>query len=306
MGTEINPVPDFRHCGIVTECIEHAAKRNPQKIAVTFLDRNLTYAELERRANKLANHLLETGIRKNDSVGIWMERSEQYIVAILGIQKAGGVYVPMDMNHPVDRNRFIIRDSDCRALVTDPGRECPPGIKLPLLTIQEGDGVSENAPDVTLSPEDPLYILYTSGSTGQPKGCLLTHYNVVQLMANGGSFFDFNSRDIWMLLNSFCFDVSVWEMYGALFAGGKLVVVSQEEIYDLSKLTERIIAERPTILNRAPAAFLALAREMLKKDHSYGDHLRYIIFAGDKLEFPHLAEWARRVPIDRTALINMY
>ena len=159
-------------------------------------------------------------------------------------------------------------------------------------------------PEVTPAPADAAYIIYTSGSTGQPKGVLVEHRNVVRLLFNDRLPFQFSGKDVWIQSHSFCFDFSVWEMYGALLRGGRLVIPRREEVRDLARFAAVVRREKVTVLNQTPAAFYGFIGEALQQEHDWGTQLRYVIFGGDRLEPAYLRSWGERFPA--TALINMY
>lgn len=154
------------------------------------------------------------------------------------------------------------------------------------------------------APADAAYIIYTSGSTGKPKGVVVEHGNVVRLLFNDRFQFEFSENDVWIQSHSFCFDFSVWEMYGALLRGGRLVIPRREEVRDVARYARIVKDEGVTVLNQTPAAFYGFIDQALQDDHDWGSHLRYIIFGGDRLEPAYLRRWAERFPM--VPLINMY
>lgn len=155
-----------------------------------------------------------------------------------------------------------------------------------------------------LDPSAAAYLLYTSGSTGTPKGVLVEHRNVVRLLFNDRMPFDFSSRDVWVQSHSFCFDFSVWEMYGALLRGGTLVIPKRDEVRDIARYVTLVKNSGVTVLNQTPAAFYGFIDEALRTDFDWSSSLRYVIFGGDRLEPTYLRRWAERFP--SVALINMY
>ncbi|TNE55038.1 MAG: amino acid adenylation domain-containing protein [Bacteroidetes bacterium] len=166
---------------------------------------------------------------------------------------------------------------------------------------------TDQAPDVRIEADDLLYVIYTSGSTGLPKGCLISHQNVVRLLFNDRLDFDFSEKDTWIMAHSYFFDFSVWEMYGALLYGGKLVLPTREEVRDLGRLLELVRKHRVSVLNQTPLSFQAfITHELEQTDRALAEHLRYVIFGGDKLEPEKLLSWKDKYPLDEIALINMY
>ncbi|HEX8617625.1 MAG TPA: amino acid adenylation domain-containing protein, partial [Thermoanaerobaculia bacterium] len=203
------------------------AASHPEAGALTYDGRTLTYAELDARANQLAHHLRARGVRAETLVGLCVERSADLVIAILGILKAGGAYVPLDPSYPAERLRFTIEDSGLALLVTTSGLELDTDVPR-LFLDRDAEGIARervDAPPVVLHPENAAYVIYTSGSTGRPKGCVVTHANVSRLMRQTESLYAFGDRDVWTLFHSAAFDFSVWEIWGALLYGGRLVVV---------------------------------------------------------------------------------
>ncbi|WP_342332931.1 amino acid adenylation domain-containing protein [Pedobacter sp. FW305-3-2-15-E-R2A2] len=264
-------------------------------IAVVYQDIALSYGELESSSNRLAAYLISTyGIVSEELIGIKLERSEWMIIAILGILKSGGAYVPIDPDYPQERIDYISRDSNCRVIID---------AQLLADFMPLSAGWSEAAPEVEVSPSALAYVIYTSGSTGTPKGSLVTHHNVVRLFRTDQPLFDFGRSDVWTMFHSYCFDFSVWEMYGALLNGGKLIVVSSEVSKDPVLFLEVLRNHQVTVLNQTPSSFYNLMKEELDAV-TIDLGLRYVIFGGESLSPSRLGLWLDRYP--DTSLINMY
>ena len=177
-----------------------------------------------------------------------------------------------------------------------------------LIELSEIDMIREavNPPNRS-KPEAAAYVIYTSGSTGTPKGCLVTHSNVARLMINASDHFDFRAQDVWVTAHSFCFDFSVWETYGALLYGGRVVIARREEVQDVEAFLRLLKRHRVTVLNQTPAAFYNMIEaEFVCREHTLGDHLRYVIFGGDRLDPSRLRRWIEFYDCDDVKLINMY
>jgi amino acid adenylation domain-containing protein/non-ribosomal peptide synthase protein (TIGR01720 family) len=280
--------------------------RHTKRPAVTAGGKTLNYGQVDAAARQLAGQLVQSGVRVGDRVAIWLPRGTDMIVSLLATIMAGGCYVPLDPEYPEERLRFILEDSGARVVVSHSEH------RSPFANVRELciDATMTAPTPVVLpavGPDTPVYIIYTSGSTGKPKGCLISHRNVVRLLTNDRFDFTFGPEDVWVVAHSFCFDFSVWEMYGALTYGGRVVVAPREVVRDVSSFVDLVIAERVTVLNQTPAAFYAFIAEALKRTaHDFSSHLRYVIFGGDRLEARYLSEWADRYGANRPNLINMY
>ncbi|NOU89219.1 amino acid adenylation domain-containing protein [Paenibacillus sp. LMG 31460] len=287
------------------ELFEVQAAKWPDRIAVVCGGDRLTYRELNERANQLGQEMRSLSVLPDDRVGLLVDRSLDMIVGILATLKAGGVYVPLDPDYPQDRLQFMLDDSGARVLLTLPqltGKVPFNGTVLDMSdpALYSGDG--SNLESVN-QPEDMAYIIYTSGTTGQPKGVMIEHRNVVRLMLNDRMKFDFTERDVWTVFHSFCFDFSVWEMYGALLYGGTCVVVPKSVAQNPKEFAQLLRQEGVTVLNQTPTAFYALIHEVLgRQDNDL--QVRYVIFGGEALNPIMLKPWKAKYP--QTQLINMY
>jgi len=305
-------------CNPVT-CIHHwfedQAQRTPDHVAIKYEEQQLSYAELNARANQLSHFLRRRGVKRETLVGLCMERSVEMMVAIIGIMKAGGAYVPLDPAYPAQRLSFILDDTQAPLLLTQDNL-------LPLLPDSDSELIpidsdanrqllSEEAtdnPDAVNQAEDLCYIIYTSGSTGTPKGVLVEHRNVVHLFSATQSLFQFNTNDRWTLFHSYAFDFSVWEMWGALLFGGCLVIVPHWLTRTPGTFYELLCSEKITILNQTPSAFRQLMHaEPLHAAKTTDElKLRWIIFGGEALNPQSLAPWISRHGDNSPQLANMY
>ncbi|HGY55853.1 MAG TPA: amino acid adenylation domain-containing protein [Caldithrix abyssi] len=305
---ETHYTPDF----CVHQIFEQQVEKFADRPALSFDGKNISYKELNERANKLAHYLLKKGVTPDTPVGIYLERSPEVIIAILGILKAGAAYMPMDPLYPVERVSFMIEDADTRLIVTqDSLKNNLPAEKCTLICLDtdrtEIELENSHNPDVPVKPHHLIYIIYTSGSTGKPKGTLLSHYNVRRLFQATDHWFGFNENDVWSLFFSYAFDFSVWEIWGALLYGGRLVIVPQIVSQSPESFYKLITNEKVTVLNQTPSAF----RQLMYAEEQVGNapfktHLRYIVFGGEALELNSLLPWFERHGDEQPRLINMY
>ena len=297
------------------ELFEAQAARDPEAIALVFEPDTrervrLSYGQLNARANQLAHELRRRGVGPDVLVGISIERSLELFVAVLAILKAGGAYVPLDPGYPQERLEFMLHDTRTPLLLTQEslrGRLSMPADRTifldtdwPVIARQP-----QTNPGVTVAADNLAYVIYTSGSTGQPKGVLISHRQITRLFSATESWFHFGPQDVWTLFHSEAFDFSVWEIWGALLYGGRLVIVpylvsrSPEAFYDLLQ------AEQVTVLNQTPSAFRQLTQAVVSRPQS-SLALRYVIFGGEALELQALQPWLDRFGDAQPQLVNMY
>ncbi|HEY9813244.1 MAG TPA: amino acid adenylation domain-containing protein, partial [Candidatus Sericytochromatia bacterium] len=299
-----------------TQCLhqlfEIQAEKTPDALAVVFEDQKLTYKELNQRANQLAQYLQKQGVKPGVLVGICVERSLVMMIGILGILKAGGAYVPIDPAYPSDRVAFILADAQMPVLLTEQQiLEKLPQSSAQVISLDTDWSIiaqeNNQNPINNATADNTAYVIYTSGSTGIPKGVLVTHANVQRLFAATQSWYNFNQQDVWTLFHSFAFDFSVWEIWGALLYGGKLIIVpylvsrSPELFYQL------LCEQKVTVLNQTPSAFRQLIKAESLLEQGYTSlQLRFVIFGGEALELQSLQPWFERHGDSSPQLVNMY
>ena len=293
------------------QLFEQQAARTPSARAVTCEGEELNYAELNARANQLAHRLRALGVGPESLVALCLERGPDLVVGILGILKAGGAYVPCDPEVPAERLAFILADTGAAVLVTQENLLPRLGASATEILCLDRDRALLAAqpasdPQVAVGPENLAYVIYTSGSTGQPKGCCVTHHNASRLFAATEEWFHFDARDVWTLFHSFAFDFSVWEIWGALLYGGRLVVVPQAVCRAPDAFYELLAAERVTVLNQTPSSFLQLIAAEQAEVAPRSLALRYVIFGGEALNLAALRPWFDRHGDQQPRLVNMY
>jgi len=286
---------------------EAQVDRAPDRIACSMNGQSLTYLELERRANRLAHHLRGLGVGPEARVAIHLERSPETVIAILGVLKAGGAYVPLDPEHPAERHRFMIEDSGARVLISRRSMWTgqAPLREAAFVCLDESPAAGpEERPAAVNGPGDLAYVLYTSGSTGVPKGVMVTHYNVVRLFSSTEAWFGFGHEDVWSLFHSFAFDFSVWELWGALAYGGRVVIVPFPVSRSPETMARLLVEEGVTMLSQTPSAFRRLAPAILGARTA--PPLRCVVFGGEALDFSLLRPWFERFGDERPRMVNMY
>ncbi len=303
----------------IHQLFEAQVELTPDAIAVVFEDQQLSYCELNARANQLGHHLHSLGVEPEVLVGICVERSSfgavaltlDMVIGLLGILKAGGAYVPLDPAYPPERLAFILQNAQITVLLTQQHlMENFPEFQTRTICLDTDWGsIAKESQHNFMSEcttDNLAYIIYTSGSTGQPKGVLVNHANVVRLLAATQSWYNFNQQDVFSLFHSIAFDFSVWELWGALLYGGRLVIVpywlsrSPQEFYKF------LLQQQVTVLNQTPSAFRQLiqAEELLECVQQL--NLRLVIFGGEALELQSLKPWFERHGDQSPQLVNMY
>ncbi|AOM05565.1 MULTISPECIES: non-ribosomal peptide synthetase [Bacillus cereus group] len=307
-----NPKLDVPPQVTIHEMFERQAMIYPNAIAVTYEKEKITYKELNERVNQLAHYLQKKGVGPDTLVGLCVERSLEMIVGILGILKAGGAYVPLDPTYPEQRLQYILEDASIQLFVTQESLKelnwLPENVESICLDCDQDEigKESKTLPVSSVGPQNLAYVIYTSGSTGNPKGVMIEHHNVIRLFKSTDCLYQFNEKDTWTLFHSYAFDFSVWEIWGALLYGGKLVVVpywisrSPKDFYQL------LVEEEVTVLNQTPSAFRQLIRVCEQEDKNKNLQLRYVIFGGEELEPIGLLPWFQRYGEKKPQLINMY
>jgi len=290
---------------------EAQVERRPDAPALTFAQQDLSYAELNTRANQLAHHLRALGVGPETLVALCLERSLDLVVGILGILKAGAAYVPCDPEVPAERLAFILADTQAAVLVTQESLLPRLGTPAtPLVCLDRDRAALARQPvsnlDSAVEPHHVAYVIYTSGSTGQPKGVCVTHDNAARLFTATEDWFHFGPQDVWTLFHSFAFDFSVWEIWGALLYGGRLVVVPHLITRAPDGFLDLLAEEKVTVLNQTPSAFRQLVATEGAAPAPRALALRYVIFGGEALDLAALRPWFDRHGDRQPQLINMY
>ncbi|HEX2188170.1 MAG TPA: amino acid adenylation domain-containing protein, partial [Longimicrobiaceae bacterium] len=252
-----------RRAELVHERVAAQAGLTPDAVAVAREGGSLTYAELDLRANRLANHLRRLGVGPEVRVGVCMERSPELVVALLAVLKAGGAYVPLDPGHPPDRLAFVLEDADVAVVLTGggPAERLPAGgarvVHLdrdrPLIAAE-----SPSAPRVEVAPESLAYVIYTSGSTGRPRGVMVPHAALASHMAWMGRVFPLAPDDRVLQKTPVAFDASVWEFWAPLQAGARLVPAAPGAHRDPPALLREVEEEGITVLQVVPTLLRGL------------------------------------------------
>ncbi len=294
----------------IHQLFEAQVEHSPEATAVVYEDQALTYQALNTKANQLAHYLRALGVGPEVRVGICVERSLEMVVGILAILKAGGAYVPIDPVYPKERISYMLEDANPEVVLTQHAllESLPEHAKV-LCLDTEWQSIACRSQRNLLNLTDPqnlAYVIYTSGSTGRPKGVGIAHANVLRLFAATEQEYRLNAEDVWTLFHSSAFDFSVWELWGALLYGGRVVVVP----YWVSRCPESfhqlLRDQRVTVLNQTPSSFYQLDDADAMRNGADGLPLRLVIFGGEALEPGRLRGWFERYGERRPQLVNMY
>jgi|GEM_PF-3738800 len=288
---------------------EATAARHPEKIALCDPGKQLTYAQLNERANQVAHALRKRGVGPESLVALWTDRCMETIIGILGILKAGGAYLPLDAQYPVERTRSIIEDAAVKLVLSvrgvDVGGAAANREVLWLDDVAAFSAEPRQNPEVAVSDASMAYVIYTSGSTGKPKGVVLEHRQVLRLFTQTEAWYGFGPSDVFTLFHSHSFDWSVWEIFAALLYGARLVIVPHAISRSFDDFHRLLIDEKVTVLGQTPTAFRHLLEADGRSPSSDALSLRYIIFGGERLDFSMLEPWFARHG-DAVTLVNMY
>jgi amino acid adenylation domain-containing protein len=287
---------DYPKDKCIHELFEAQVEKTPHAIAVGFGDRQLTYRELDRRANQLAHYLRGCGVGPEKLVAICVDRSLEMAVGLLGILKAAGAYVPLDPEDPRDRLDFVLHDAQMPILITQKHLLKRIPTHYSRLICLDSDWIdislnSETVPVCKTTAENLAYVIYTSGSTGQPKGVMIPHraiYNHVSWMQTA---FSMNETDRVLQHASLCFDASVWEFFVPLSNGARLVLAHQGSHQDLTYLVRLMAEQKVTVLQSVPS----LLQMLLEEDIESCTSLRHVFCGGEVLSCELLDRFSARL-----------
>jgi amino acid adenylation domain-containing protein/thioester reductase-like protein len=295
--------------GSLEQDFAERARHTPAAIAVVAGREHMSYGELDRRASILAGALRAVKVGRDVIVGLLAVPNVDTVTAILAIHRAGGAYLPLDPSHPPERLARVFADSGSRVLVShgDLATWAPSGVTL--IDVRRIDWAELELPRgewPEVAADDLAYVIYTSGTTGRPKGACISHRNLARLFDATERCFDFTADDRWSLFHSFAFDFSVWEMWGALRYGGRMVLVPPEVRRAPDAFWRLLVEEEVTVLSQTPSAFYQLAAAAVQDGVDTRPKLRHVVFGGERLDFDRLRQWMVRFGDSDPVLVNMY
>jgi amino acid adenylation domain-containing protein len=299
-------VPYPRHL-CIHQIFEAQAERTPEAVALVSEPDQLNYRELNERANQVAHALRESGVRAGSLVGVYLERSVEFVISVLAVLKASGVYLPLDRSYPTRRIQFMLKDSAARVIITR-GR-LPKGLDLEGVSVldlsakssrQTNGSVANDRqnPGSVTTAEDPAYVIYTSGSTGQPKGVVVPHRGVVRLVC-GQNYADFAPGQRFLLLASTSFDATTFELWGPILNGATCVIFP-ERLQSFEQLEAVIHRQKVTCLWLTAGLF----NQIIDTMPAVLSSVTHVLTGGEALSVPHVKRARQLLP--QVRLTNGY
>ncbi|MFZ5917840.1 MAG: amino acid adenylation domain-containing protein, partial [Chloroflexota bacterium] len=293
------------------QLFEASAQKTPDAQALVWRDQSLTFAELNRRANRVAHYLLKLGVGPETLVGLCVDRSLEMVIGLLGILKAGGAYLPLDPAYPQDRLTFMVQDSGVRVLLTQESLAAilpTQGLQVvcldadwPFITL-----ASQENPASCVDGENAAYIIYTSGSTGKPKGVIVPHRAVVNHNRAMADLFQLSPVDRVLQFSTINFDAALEEMFPAWWAGATVVLRADDMLTAGTDLLRLIKEQRLTVLDLPTAYWHEWVVEMSLLNKALPESLRLVIVGGEKVSTEKLVTWQGLQGADRVAWFNTY
>lgn len=311
----INPVMDDWHDKTILQLFHQQVENSPEAIAICDAKERISYAALNDLANNLAITLIANHVMSNDLIALFLPRGIEQIAVMLAIMKCGAAYLPIDIEHASERFTTILKESNPALVITNEAGEkqllsqrIPCFIlNQPVLYADPEKQTIDFSADRAVSMDSLAYVIYTSGSSGTPKGVKISHRNLVSLFKATQPLFLFSADDVWTAFHSFAFDFSVWEIWGALAFGGRLVIVPSMIARQPEDFLQLLLKEKITILNQTPSAFYSLMRASEKHpDQLARLNVRFLIFGGEALDIDKVCQFATKMQMNHTQYINMY
>jgi amino acid adenylation domain-containing protein len=296
---------------LAPQLFEQRVRAHPDRVAAVCGDRSLTYGQLNARANRLARALLARGLGREAVVAVVAERNLDWLVAVLGIFKAGGAYLPVEPHFPADRIAMMLARAECRLVLTEPGSTAtldPALESMPevgKLHIQAGYGEDYADSDLGLpiTPDQLAYIFFTSGSTGEPKGAMCEHAGLLNHLFAKIDDLGIGAGQVVAQTAPQCFDISLWQLLSALVVGGQTLIIEQDVILDVQRFVDKIIDGGVSVLQVVPS-YLEVVLSYLERDPRPLPDLRYVSVTGEALKRELTQRWFASQP--RIKLVNAY
>ncbi|HAS01195.1 MAG TPA: non-ribosomal peptide synthetase, partial [Brevibacillus sp.] len=280
-----NTEADYPSDKTIHQQFEQKVEENPDQIALLFKDKEITYGQLNAKANQFARVLRKHGVQPDQVVGLITDRSIEMMIGILAILKAGGAYLPIDPSYPLERITYMLEDSQAQLLIVQEAAMIPEGYQGKVLLLAEECWMQEEASNLELinDAQDLAYVMYTSGSTGKPKGNLTTHQNILRTIINNG-FIEIVPADRLLQLSNYAFDGSTFDIYSALLNGATLVLVPKEVMLNPMELAKIVREQDITVSFMTTSLFHTL----VELDVTSMKSMRKVVFGGEKASYKHV------------------
>ena len=292
---------DYPRNKTIVDLFEEQVQKTPDNIAVIFENQQLTYKELNEKANQLARVLVQNNVKIGDIVGIYLNKSLEVVVSMFAILKAGAAFLPLDLDYPEDRLNYIISNSSPKVILSSKNVEC--SINAPTILVDLSEEFYKNQDStnlgLTISPEDLMYVMYTSGSTGNPKGVMVKHKNIIRLAAFP-NFIEFSKNEVMVQTGTIVFDACIFEIFGSLLHGFKLYILKKENILDIPYFTNFLKEKNVTILFLTTGLFNQLGIQ----NPSMFSNLKYLLTGGDVISKASIQKIRNCAP--NLKMINCY
>ena len=300
-------LPDAR----AHEIFEERAHACPDAIAAAHGNRQLTYRELNARANQLARALIARGMDTEEVVGVVTERNLDWMTAVLAIFKAGGVYLPFEPHFPADRIARMLSRANCRLVIAerastamlDQALESLPKVEKLFIETAYAENHSESDPGVNVAPQQLAYIYFTSGSTGEPKGAMCEHAGMLNHLFAKIDDLGIGEGDVVAQTAPQCFDISLWQLVSGLLVGGRTLIVEQETILDAKRFIDKIVESRVNVVQVVPS-YLEVLLSYLEQSPRELPDLRCVSATGEALKKELVERWFEVKPAIK--LVNAY
>ncbi len=306
LGRPPEPPPP---AGTLGQGFAAVAARVPDHVAVTDAGTAWTYAELDAYASRIVRRLRDLEVRAGDRVGLCAGRSVHTVAGLVAVVRVGATYVPMDPTYPTERLAFLVADAGLGVVLAT--AQCAASVPAGPRVLELSDDRDSGGEDADLpvmpdeaEPDSVAYVIYTSGSSGTPKGVLVRHRNVLSLLAGTESEFGLGPSDVWSWFHSESFDFSVWEIWGCLLTGGRLVVVPSMTCRDPAEFLQLLHREGVTVLSQTPSAFASLLE--LDQNKLAEAPARLVVLGGEALDARLLAPWFELHPPPHCRVVNMF
>ncbi|AJE84723.1 non-ribosomal peptide synthetase [Streptomyces albus] len=293
------------------ELFEERVRERPEDVVAVCGARELTYRELNRRANRLAHALLDAGLRRQEVVAVVAERTPDWMAAVLAVFKAGGAYLPVEPHFPAERVATMLGRASCRLVLSGPGataalaraRETVPGLRVLSLGEADEDSHKDSDPGIRVAPDDLAYLYFTSGSTGEPKGAMCEHAGMLNhLLAKTGDL-GIGEGDVVAQTAPQCFDISLWQLLAGPLAGGRTLLVPQQAVLDVEEFLDTLVRGRVNVLQVVPS-YLEVVLSALERNPRRLPDLRCVSVTGEALRKELVERWFAARPGVR--LVNAY